>query len=69
MKELKEVFSAKLTRFNFGEPHRSYVREFTNYPTNEELITFWEYCDTTDEIHKDFESRVTIEKTYLMLPT
>ena len=66
MRALKTIYKAKLTRYNLGEPAYSHYKEFSYYPTENELLLFLVECNNTDGF-KDFETSIIVEKIHLIV--
>ncbi len=67
-KSLIEVFTAELLRHKYKDTLGGKKKEFDHYPTKEELIAFSDECDTND-IAKDFETTIHVEKTFRVINT
>lgn len=66
-KALKIVFVAKLGRYNFGDLFNLYTKEYAHYPAEEELLAFLNEVNETDEVHKDFDTRITVDKIFQVI--
>lgn len=67
MKELKTVFKANLTRYNFGHAFARMSSEYNDYPTEEQLLEFLNECNEADPYGKNFETTINVEKTYQVI--
>lgn len=68
MKKLNKVYRATINRYNFKEPFITYVKDFDNYPTEEELLKYLLEMNEDDR-YRDSETTIIINKIYKITNT